>query len=129
MSFNIIPVASEYQEIHPYCVVNIESVKLDTSLIMTREWSKLYKNDDHGFDISVFVVYFFMSQGLSVHIVHRCWSFCKKGHLKDCAHFVICSLNLAPVSSSPVHQLYPVLYFIVNMVQGYICDHSEYCQV
>ena len=28
MSFNIIPVFSEYQEIHPYGVVNIDSVKI-----------------------------------------------------------------------------------------------------
>ena len=27
-----------YQEIHPYCAFNIDSVKINTSLIMTREW-------------------------------------------------------------------------------------------
>ena len=31
MSFNIIPVASEYQEIHPYSVVNIDNVKINTT--------------------------------------------------------------------------------------------------
>ena len=36
MSFNIIPVASEYQEIHPYSVVNIDNVKINTT--MMREW-------------------------------------------------------------------------------------------
>ena len=38
MSFNITPAASEYQEIHHYGVVNIDSVKINTSLIMIREW-------------------------------------------------------------------------------------------
>ena len=33
----IIPVASVYQEIHPNSVVNIDSVKINTSLIMMRE--------------------------------------------------------------------------------------------
>ena len=33
-----IPVASEYQEIHSYSAVNIDSVKINTSLIMMREW-------------------------------------------------------------------------------------------
>ena len=28
MSFNIIPVASEYQEIHPYSVVNVSNIKI-----------------------------------------------------------------------------------------------------
>ena len=36
--FNIIPVASEYQEIHPYSAVNIDNVKINTSVIMMREW-------------------------------------------------------------------------------------------
>ena len=38
MSFNIIPVATEYQEIHPYrlSVVNIYNVKIKTT--MMREW-------------------------------------------------------------------------------------------
>ena len=36
MSFNIIPVASEYQEKHPYGVENIDSVKINTT--MMREW-------------------------------------------------------------------------------------------
>ena len=31
MSFNIIPVATEYQEIHPYSVVNIDNVKINTT--------------------------------------------------------------------------------------------------
>ena len=38
MAFNTIPVASEYQEIHPYSAMNIDSVKLNTSLIMMKEW-------------------------------------------------------------------------------------------
>ena len=38
MSFNISPIASEYQEIHPYSAVNIDSVKINISLIMMREW-------------------------------------------------------------------------------------------
>ena len=37
MSFNITPVASGYQEIHPYSVMNIDSVKINTSLIMMKE--------------------------------------------------------------------------------------------
>ena len=36
-SFNIIPVASGYKEIHPYSAMNIDSVKINTSLIMMRE--------------------------------------------------------------------------------------------
>ena len=35
--FAIVPVASEYQEIHLYSATNIESVKINTSVIMTRE--------------------------------------------------------------------------------------------
>ena len=35
---NIIPVSSEYQEIHPCSVLNIDSVKINTSLIMVKEW-------------------------------------------------------------------------------------------
>ena len=38
MSFNITPVASGYQEIHPYSAMNIDSVKINTSLTMMREW-------------------------------------------------------------------------------------------
>ena len=34
---DIIPVASEYQEIHPYSAVNTDSVKINTSLIMMKE--------------------------------------------------------------------------------------------
>ena len=37
MSFNITPVASGYQEIHPYSAMNIDSVKINTSLIMIKE--------------------------------------------------------------------------------------------
>ena len=37
MSFNIIPVASGYQDIHPYSAINIDSVKINTSLIMMKE--------------------------------------------------------------------------------------------
>ena len=37
MSFNITPVASGYQEIHPYSAINIDSVKINTSLIMMKE--------------------------------------------------------------------------------------------
>ena len=37
MSFNITPVASGYQEIHPYSAMNIGSVKINTSLIMMKE--------------------------------------------------------------------------------------------
>ena len=33
----VIPVASDYQEIHPYIVVNIDSVKINVSLMMMRE--------------------------------------------------------------------------------------------
>ena len=38
MSFNITPVASGYQEIHPYSAMNIDSVIINSSLIMMREW-------------------------------------------------------------------------------------------
>ena len=38
MSFNITPVASGYQEIHPYSAMNIDSVKINTSLIRMKEW-------------------------------------------------------------------------------------------
>ena len=34
MSFNIIPVASGYQEIHPFSVINIGSVKINTDETM-----------------------------------------------------------------------------------------------
>ena len=37
MSFNITPVASGYREIHPYSAMNIDSVKINTSLIMMKE--------------------------------------------------------------------------------------------
>jgi hypothetical protein len=37
MSFNIFPVASGYQEIHPYSAMNIGSVKINISLIMMSE--------------------------------------------------------------------------------------------
>ena len=37
MSFNITPVVSGYQEIHPYSAMNIDSVKINTSLIMMKE--------------------------------------------------------------------------------------------
>ena len=37
MSFNITPVASGYQEIHPYSAMNIDSVKINTSLIIMKE--------------------------------------------------------------------------------------------
>ena len=37
MSFNITPVASGYQEIHPHSAMNIDSVKINTSLIMMKE--------------------------------------------------------------------------------------------
>ena len=40
MSFNITPVASGYQEIHPYSAMNIDSVKINTSLIMMEEWPR-----------------------------------------------------------------------------------------
>ena len=33
MSFNIIPVASEYQEIHPYSVVNVSNIKINTKMM------------------------------------------------------------------------------------------------
>ena len=39
ISFNITPVASGYQEIHPYSAMNIDSVKINTSLIMMKEWA------------------------------------------------------------------------------------------
>ena len=43
MSFNITPVASGYQEIHPYSAMNIDSVKINTSLIMMKECT-VYSN-------------------------------------------------------------------------------------
>ena len=42
MSFNITPVASGYQEIHPYSAMNIDSVKINISLIMMKEWHILF---------------------------------------------------------------------------------------
>ena len=44
MSFNITPVASGYQEIHPYSAMNIDSVKINTSLIMMKECIVLCKS-------------------------------------------------------------------------------------
>ena len=38
MSFNITSVASGYQEIHPNSAMSIDSVKINTSLIMMKEW-------------------------------------------------------------------------------------------
>ena len=38
ISSNINPVASEYQEIHSYSALIIDSVKINTSLLMMREW-------------------------------------------------------------------------------------------
>ena len=40
MSFNIIPVASGYQEIHTYSALNIDSVKINTSLLTMRECTR-----------------------------------------------------------------------------------------
>ena len=42
ISSDISPVDSEYQEIHPYSALNIDSVKINTSLIMMRECIILY---------------------------------------------------------------------------------------
>ena len=36
MSFNMIPVANEYQKIHPFGALNIDNVKINTT--MMREW-------------------------------------------------------------------------------------------
>ena len=47
MSFNITPVASGYQEIHPYSAMNIDSVKINTSLIMMKEWVVSHLNIDN----------------------------------------------------------------------------------
>ena len=38
ISSDINPVDSEYQEIHPYSALNIDSVKINTSLLMMREY-------------------------------------------------------------------------------------------
>ena len=46
MSFNITPVASGYQEIHPYSAMNIDSVKINTSLIMMKECSMRVTQSD-----------------------------------------------------------------------------------
>ena len=51
MSFNITPVASGYQEIHPYSAMNIDSVKINTSLIMMKEWT-IHANAIFAFFIS-----------------------------------------------------------------------------
>ena len=48
MSFNITPVASGYQEIHPYSAMNIDSVKINTYLIMMKECLILFV-DVHTF--------------------------------------------------------------------------------
>jgi len=37
ISSDINPVDSEYQEIHPYSALNIDNVKINTSLLMMRE--------------------------------------------------------------------------------------------
>ena len=42
ISSDINSVDSEYQEIHTYSALNIDSVKINTSLLMMREWSVLY---------------------------------------------------------------------------------------
>ena len=42
MSFNITPVASGYQEIHPYSTMQIDSIKINTSLIMMKECTLHY---------------------------------------------------------------------------------------
>ena len=42
MSFNTTPVASGYQEIHPYSAMNIDSVKINTSLIIMKECMVLH---------------------------------------------------------------------------------------
>ena len=47
MSFDIIPVASGYQEIHPYSAINIDSVKFNTSLIMMKEWHIYMRKHAH----------------------------------------------------------------------------------
>ena len=45
MSFNITPVASGYQEIHPYSAMDIDSVKINTSLIMMKECAICFECD------------------------------------------------------------------------------------
>jgi hypothetical protein len=55
-AFNIIPVASGYQEIHPYSAMNIDSVKINTSLIMMKECIISYGL--HG--IAFFVTMYFI---------------------------------------------------------------------
>ena len=52
MSFNITPVASGYQEIHPYSAMNIDSVKINTSLIMMKEWYVLHI-ERHIYQVSI----------------------------------------------------------------------------
>ena len=37
MSLNIIPIATGYQEIYPYIAMNIDSAKINTSLVMMKE--------------------------------------------------------------------------------------------
>ena len=39
ISFNDAHVANEYQEIHLNSAMNIDSVKINTSLLMMREWT------------------------------------------------------------------------------------------
>ena len=48
ISFDIVPVASEYQEIHPYSAMNIDSVEINISLIMMRELP-IFKQAAHEF--------------------------------------------------------------------------------
>ena len=43
ISSDIDPAASEYQEIHPYSALIIDSVKINTSLLKMREWVLLVK--------------------------------------------------------------------------------------
>ena len=53
ISSDINPVGSEYEEIHPYSALNIESVKINTSLLMMREWLILIKYYHLYFSTSV----------------------------------------------------------------------------
>ena len=70
MSFNITPVASGYQEIHPYSAMTIDSVKINISLIMMKEWPVLGNDRDSDSDpeyevrvyqIQIFLAYFALS--------------------------------------------------------------------
>ena len=40
LSSNIIPVAREYQEIHPYSAMNSDNIRINVSLTMTRLWGR-----------------------------------------------------------------------------------------